>query len=65
MKNIISAFAKICACTAVIVGAPLVIASAVDFTTTEFNKELEYRACLRTAELDNIAAGFDLYGCKR
>jgi hypothetical protein len=65
MNNIISAFAKICACTAIVIGAPLVFASAIDFTTTEFNKELEYRACLRTAELDNRSAGIDLYSCKR
>jgi hypothetical protein len=65
MNSIISAFAKICACTAVVIGAPLVVASAVDFTTTEFNKELEYRACLRTAQLDNIAAGEKLFDCKR
>lgn len=65
MNNIISAFAKFAACTAVLIGAPLVFASAVDFTTTEFNKELEYRACLRTAELDNRSAGANLYSCKR
>lgn len=65
MNKIVSAFAKICACTAVLIGAPLVFASAVDFTTTEFNKELEYRACLRTAELDNFAAGEKLFDCKR
>lgn len=65
MNNIVSAFAKICACTAVLIGAPLIASSAVDFTTTELNKELEYRACLRTAQLDNIAAGEKLFECKR
>jgi hypothetical protein len=53
MNNIVTVFAKICACTAVIIGAPLIAASTVNFTTVEFNKELEYRACLRTAQLDH------------
>jgi hypothetical protein len=65
MNNIISTFAKICACTAVVIGAPLIASSAIDFATTELNKELEYRACLRTAELDNRSAGEDLFTCKR
>ena len=65
MNNIISAFAKICACTAVVIGAPLIAASAVDLYVTEVTKELEYRACLRTAELDNMVAGEKLFECKR
>lgn len=65
MNNIVSAFAKFAACTAVIIGAPLIASSAIDFTTTELNKELEYRACLRTAELDNRSAGEKLFDCKR
>lgn len=65
MNNIISVFAKICACTAVLIGAPLIAASAVDFATSQINRDLEYRACLRTAELDNRSAGTDLYSCKR
>lgn len=65
MKNIICLFAKVSTCVAVIVGAPLLAASAINLYITEATKDLEYRACLRTAELDNIAAGFDLYSCKR
>lgn len=53
MNSIVTVFAKICACTAVIIGAPLVAASAVDFITVEITKDLEYRACLRTAQLDH------------
>jgi Zn-dependent protease with chaperone function len=55
MNNIVSAFAKICACTAVLIGAPLIAASAVDFTTSQINRDLEYRACLVTAKLDNAS----------
>ena len=65
MNSIVSVFAKFCACTAVIIGAPLLVSSAVDFTTVELNKELEYRACLRTAELDNRSAREELFTCKR
>ena len=55
MNNIVSAFAKICACTAVIIGAPLIAASTVQFTTSQINRDLEYRACLVTAKLDNAS----------
>jgi hypothetical protein len=55
MNSIISAFAKICACTAVLIGAPLITASAVDFTTSQINRDLEYRACLVTAKLDHAS----------
>lgn len=65
MNSIISAFAKFAACTAVLIGAPLIASSAVDFTTKQINAELNYRACLRVAELDNIAAGEKLFDCKR
>jgi hypothetical protein len=65
MNSFICAFAKACACASIFIGTPLVFASAVDFTTIEFNKELEYRACLRVAELDNFAAGEKLFDCKR
>ena len=65
MNNIISTFAKICAYTAVLIGAPLIASSAVDFTTKQINAELNYRGCLRTAELDNRSAGTNLYSCKR
>ena len=52
----ISAFAKICACTAVVIGAPLLAASTVEFTTSQINRNLEYRACLVTAKLDHASA---------
>jgi hypothetical protein len=55
MNNAILVFAKICACTAIVIGAPLVLASAVDFTTSQINAELEYRACLVTAKLDHAS----------
>ena len=54
MYSIASVFAKICACTALCIGAPLIAASAVDFTTSQINRDLEYRACLRTAQLDHV-----------
>ena len=54
MNSIVSTFAKICACTALCIGAPLVAASAVDFATSQISRDLEYRACLRTAELDHV-----------
>jgi hypothetical protein len=56
MNNFISAFSKICACTAIIVGAPLLAASTVEFTTSQINRDLEYRACLVTAKLDHASA---------
>lgn len=65
MNSIVSAFAKFAAYTAVLIGAPLIAASAVDLYVTEVTKELEYRACLKTAELDNMVAGVNLYSCKR
>lgn len=55
MNSIISAFAKACACTSVIIGAPLIAASTVDFTTSQINRDLEYRACLVTAKLDHAS----------
>lgn len=51
MNNVILAFAKICACTAIVIGAPLLAASTIDFTASQINRDLEYRACLRTAKL--------------
>jgi hypothetical protein len=54
MNSIVSTFAKICACTALCIGAPLVAASSVDFYVAQINKNLEYRACLRTAQLDHV-----------
>ena len=50
----IASFAKICVYAAVIIGAPLIVASASDLYRIEVEKYLEYRACLRTAELDNV-----------
>jgi len=50
----IASFAKICACTAVLFGAPLLVASATNLYVVEVEKYLEYRACLVTAELDNV-----------
>jgi len=50
----IASFAKICACAAVIIGAPLIVASASDSYRIEVEKFLEYKACLVTAELDNV-----------
>jgi Zn-dependent protease with chaperone function len=55
MNNIVSTFAKICACTAVLIGAPLLAASTVEFTTSQINRNLEYRACLVTAKLDHAS----------
>ena len=50
----IASFAKVCACAAVIIGAPLIVASASDLYRIEVEKYLEYKACLVTAELDNL-----------
>jgi len=55
VNSIISAFAKICACAAVVIGAPLIAASTVEFTTSQINRNLEYRACLITAKLDHAS----------
>jgi len=60
MNNVISSFAKLAACTAVIIGAPLLVASATNLYVVEVEKYLEYRACLVTAELDNVGTE-----CKR
>jgi hypothetical protein len=56
----IASFAKICACAAIIIGAPLIVASASDLYRIEVEKYLEYKACLVTAELDNVGTE-----CKR
>ena len=53
MNSIVASFAKLAACTAVIIGAPLLIASATNLYVVEVEKYLEYKACLVTAELDN------------
>ena len=50
----IVAFAKICTYVAIIIGAPLIVASASDLYRVEIEKYLEYKACLVTAELDNL-----------
>lgn len=54
MNNIVSTFAKLCACCAVFIGAPLVAASAVNFTTAKVESYLEVAACEKTAQLDQI-----------
>lgn len=54
MNTVISSFAKFCACTAVLFGAPLLVASATNVYVVEVEKYLEYRACLITAQLDNV-----------
>jgi hypothetical protein len=54
MNNVISSFAKLATCAAVIIGAPLLVGSATNSYVVEVEKYLEYRACLRTAELDNL-----------
>ena len=54
MNSIVASFAKLAACTAVIIGAPLIVASASDLYRIEVEKYLEYKACLVTAELDNL-----------
>ena len=54
MNTVISSFAKFCACTAVLFGAPLVVASATNVYVVEVEKYLEYKSCLITAELDNL-----------
>ena len=58
--EMIASFAKICAYAAVIIGAPLLVGSATNLYVVEVEKYLEYRACLRTAELDNVGTE-----CKR
>jgi len=54
MNNIVSTFAKFCACFAVVIGAPLIAASAVNFTTAEVEHYLEVAACKKVAALDKI-----------
>jgi hypothetical protein len=54
MNNIISAFCKFCACAAVVIGAPLVAASAVNFTTRQVETYLEVAACKKAAALDQV-----------
>lgn len=49
----IASFAKLTACAAVIIGAPLLVSSATNLYVVEVEKYLEYKACLVTAELDN------------
>ena len=55
MNNIVLVLAKACACTAIFIGAPLIAASTVEFTTSQINRDLEYRACLVTAKLDHAS----------
>ena len=54
MNSIVSSFAKLAACAAVIIGAPLIVASASDLYRIEVEKYLEYKACLVAAELNNL-----------
>ena len=54
MNSIVSSFAKLAACAAVIIGAPLLVGSATNSYVVEVEKYLEYKACLVTAELDNL-----------
>lgn len=60
MNSVVASFAKLAACTAVVIGAPLIVASATDLYVVEVEKYLEHKACLVTAELDNIGTE-----CKR
>ena len=60
MNSIVSSFAKLAACAAVIIGAPLLVGSATNSYVVEVEKYLDYRACLRTSELDNVGTE-----CKR
>jgi hypothetical protein len=52
----IASFAKVCACAAVIIGAPLIVASASDLYRIEVEKYLDYKACLIIAEQYNTGA---------
>ncbi len=54
MNGIVASFAKLTACTAVLFGAPLLVASATNVYVVEVEKYLEYKSCLITAELDNL-----------
>jgi hypothetical protein len=54
MNNIVSAFAKFCACTAFVIGAPLIAANAINFTVMEIQEELNYQTCVDAERLNRI-----------
>ena len=52
----IASFAKVCACAGIIIGAPLIVASATNSYVIEVEKYLDYKACLVIAEQYNTGA---------
>ena len=52
----IASFAKVCACAGIIIGAPLIVASATNSYVIEVEKYLDYKACLVIAERYNTGA---------
>ena len=54
MNNTVLSFAKVCACAAVIIGAPLLVGSATNLYVVEVERFLEYKSCLTAAELNNL-----------
>lgn len=54
MNTIISSFAKLAACTAVLIGAPLITFSAVDFTLAQIQEEMDYQTCVDVEKLNRI-----------
>jgi hypothetical protein len=54
MNNIVSAFAKICACTGILFGAPIVAFSAAHFTLVEIQKGIDYQLCVDAEKLNRI-----------
>lgn len=54
MEKVFNGFAKLSACIAVMVGAPLVIVSAVSFTVNEWNEYVDFKNCEHFAKLDQV-----------
>lgn len=54
MEKVINGFAKLAACVAVMVGAPLIIVSGVNFTVNEWNEYVEFKNCQDFARLDQV-----------
>ena len=54
MNNKVSQVMKFVVCAGIVIGAPLVAASAVNFTTVEVEHYLEVAACKKAAQLDQI-----------
>jgi hypothetical protein len=55
MNNKVRQIAKFILCTGIVISAPIILASAANFTTVEVEKHLEIALCEKAAVLDKVS----------